>query len=105
MTAVTLINPFAVKAEDEEKFMQLWNRVDDYMKKQDGFISTKLHKNIENLSHLPPATFRFINVAVWKSAEAFQNAVRTNQFKECAQEIFPYSGGAGLYEVIISESD
>ena len=103
MKTVTLINPFTVKAEDEEKFLKLWKKAHRYMKSQEGFISTQLHKNIDNLVNLPPATFRFINVAIWESAEAFQKAVSSPQFKECAQETLPYSGGPGLYNVIISD--
>jgi len=101
MDTVTLINPFSVKAEDEEKFLILWKRVDDYMKAQDGFISTKLHKSLDAQTRLPPATYRFINVALWKSVKDFEKAVISEKFKEVASEIFPYSGGAGLYEVII----
>jgi heme oxygenase (mycobilin-producing) len=101
MNTVTLINPFSVKSEDEEKFMILWRRVDDYLRAQDGFISTKLHKSLDAQTRLPPATFRYINVALWQSVENFEKAVISEKFKECASEIFPYSGGPGLYEVIV----
>lgn len=101
MNTVTLIHSFAVKPEDEEKFMNLWKKVDGYMRLQDGFIETKLHKSLDEQTHLPQAKFRFVNVARWRSVESFEKAVICEKFKECARDIFPYSGGAGLYEVII----
>lgn len=101
MDIVTLINPFLVKAEDEEKFVRLWKKVDDYMRTQDGFIGTKLHKSIDSRTNLPPATFRFVNVALWQSVEAFEKAISSQKFKENAGELLPYLGGPGLYEVIV----
>lgn len=101
MNTITLINPFSVKPEDEEKFMGLWKKVDDYMRAQDGFMGTKLHKSLDGQTRLPPATFRFVNIALWRSVEDFEKAVLSEKFKECAAEVLPYSGGPGLYEVII----
>ena len=101
MKPVTLINPFSVKPEEEERFLTLWKRADAYLRTQEGFISTKLHKSLDDQTRLPPATFRFINMAQWQSSEAFEKAVISEKFKEVASEIFPYSGGPGLYEVIV----
>jgi len=104
MKVVTLINPFAVPREDREKFLTIWQRVDDYMQAQPGFMETHLHESIEP-SFMPNATFRFINVALWRSAEDFKNAIQKEGFVNCAKHVFPYSGGAGLYQVISLASE
>ena len=52
MNNITLIHPFEVSKDKEDKFLSIWKNVDNYMKKQPGFIETKLHKSIENaLTH------------------------------------------------------
>ena len=48
MNNITLIHPFEVSKDKEDKFLSIWKNVDNYMKKQPGFIETKLHKSIEN---------------------------------------------------------
>ena len=51
----------------------------------------------------PEAKFYFINVAEWQSAEYFQVAVGSEEFKQLVEpymEVFPHY--PGLYEVIRS---
>lgn len=38
MNTVTLIHPFEVPKEKSEQFLAIWNPIDEYMQKQDGFI-------------------------------------------------------------------
>jgi heme-degrading monooxygenase HmoA len=45
MTAI-LINPFEVPKGKEEEALAFWNRVADYMRKQPGFASTRLHRAV-----------------------------------------------------------
>ncbi len=80
METVVLINPFEVPSEAEERFLPAWTAAAEYMRRQPGFVSTRLHKAIS-----PDAPFGFINVAEWESPEAFQAATRTEEFRQMAQ--------------------
>ena len=93
---VILINPFDVPdGSDDEEFLQGWERAAQYMRQQRGFVSTRLHRALR-----PDARFRFINVAEWGSAEDFQAAVTTEEFRELAKGAG--SGSPALYEVVRS---
>ena len=80
METVVLINPFEVPAEAEDRFLPAWNAAAEYMRRQPGFVSTRLHKAIS-----PDAPFEFINVAEWESPEAFGAATSTEEFRRMAQ--------------------
>ena len=54
--SVTLINPFEVPEGKEEEALAFCDRVAEYMRKQPGFISTRLHKAV-----VPWARFYLIN--------------------------------------------
>jgi heme oxygenase (mycobilin-producing) len=59
MDHVTLINPFEVPVGREDEFVERWKQAADYLRQQEGFISTRLHQSLD-----PQAAFRFVNVAV-----------------------------------------
>ena len=68
------------------------------MRRQPGYISTRLHRAVS-----PDARFTYVNVAEWESAEYFQAAVSSEEFKELtagSQERFPHY--PALYEVVRS---
>ena len=94
--SVTLINPFEVpEGTDDEQFLRGWERAADYMRRQPGFVSTRLHRALR-----PDARFRFINVAEWASPQDFQAAVSSEEFREIAKGAGP--GEPSLYEVVRS---
>lgn len=96
MAKVILINPFEVTQGQEDECVVFWERVADYMRRQPGFISTRLHRAVA-----PEARFSLINVAEWESAEHFYSAAASEEFKELVEpymEVFPHY--PGLYEVI-----
>ena len=72
---VTLINAFEVPIGEDEDFLRGWQRAADFLKQQEGYISTALHQSLS-----PDATFRFVNVARWESPAAFQRAVNSPEF-------------------------
>ena len=94
MDHVTLINPFEVPTGKEEEFVERWKEAADYLRQQEGFVSTRLHESLD-----PAAAFRFVNVAVWEPPEHFQRALSTPEFQELAQSM-PFSGRPALYRVI-----
>jgi heme-degrading monooxygenase HmoA len=96
MPKVILINPFEVPKGKEDTALKMWEKAAEYMKKQPGFISTKLHRALS-----PDARFHLINIAEWESAEKFQAAINSDEFKrltENAMVEFPHY--PELYEVI-----
>ena len=96
MSKIILINPFEVPAGREDECLAFWERAAEYLRRQPGFIFTRLHKAVS-----PEARFHFINVAEWESAEHFQTAIESEAFKELTapyMEIFPHY--PGLYKVI-----
>ena len=94
--SVILINPFDVpEGTDDEEFLRGWERAADYMRRQPGFVNTRLHRALR-----PDARFRFINVAEWASPQAFQAAVASEEFGEIAKG--GPAGSPALYEVVRS---
>jgi heme oxygenase (mycobilin-producing) len=76
----------------------MWEKAAEYMKKQPGFVSTRLHRVLT-----PDARFHLINIAEWESVENFQAATSSDEFKKLTEgsmemEEFPHY--PGLYEVI-----
>lgn len=90
--SVVLINAFEVPPGDDEKFLHGWERSRDFLKAQDGFMSTRLHRSLS-----PDADFRFVNVARWRSPEAFRAATAHPEFRAGG---LPYAFHASLYEVV-----
>lgn len=92
---VVLINAFEVPAEADEQFIKGWERLRDVLQSQDGYISTTLHRSVR-----PDADFRFVNIALWRSPEAFRAATSQPAFRQAPT---PYPFHASLYEVVREE--
>lgn len=67
--SVVLINAFEVPKGKEAEALASWQKAADFLKAQDGYISTRLHQNLD-----PNGKFHLVNVAVWRSAGDFQRA-------------------------------
>jgi heme-degrading monooxygenase HmoA len=91
--AVLLINLVEVAAPDEGDFMAAWEQARGLMRARPGYLGTRLHRSLA-----PDAEFRFVSIAAWPSAGAFQAAIDDPAFLEVTAEI---SGRAhpSLYEV------
>src|SRR6266540_3700991 len=90
---VVLINPFEVPPDRDREFVTRWERARDFLAGREGYVGTTLHRSLA-----PDAEFRFVNIAAWPSAAAFQAAIDDPAFREATAEI---SGRAhpSLYEV------
>ena len=93
MEPVVLINPFEVADGREEECLARWKATAAYMRRQEGFVSTKLHTSLD-----PQARFRFVNVAVWRSPEHFQRAVSTPEFQALVRQT-PFPHYPAVYQV------
>jgi heme-degrading monooxygenase HmoA len=90
---VILINPFAVSAEDDGRFLVGWGRARDTLATQRGYLGTRLHRSLD------VADFRFVNVARWSSPLAFARAVQQPEFQHSAAAVrFP--SHPALYSII-----
>lgn len=94
MTAepVVLINSFEVPEGEDDLFLRGWERTRDFLSTQDGYLSTRLHRSLS-----PNADFRFVNVAVWRSEQAFRAATSGTEFRNAP---VPFRFHAPLYEVV-----
>jgi heme-degrading monooxygenase HmoA len=93
---VVLINAFEVPAGEDDTFLRGWERARDFLKTQEGYLSSQLHRSIS-----PVADFRFVNVALWESEAAFRLATGKPQFSSAS---VPYRFHASLYRVVRPET-
>jgi len=94
---VVLINAFEVPPGADHAFLEYWERARRFLGARDGYLSTRLHQSLS-----PEADFRFVNVALWQSAQAFQAAISHPEFGG-ASAPFPFH--ASLYKVVREDAD
>ena len=96
MSAIVVINSFEVPPGREDEFLQLWQRVNAYVKRKPGYLSHRLHRAIT-----PEAPFRFVNVASWASKAHFEGAHDAG-FRELVErpEWSVFLPHRGLFEVV-----
>jgi heme oxygenase (mycobilin-producing) len=87
-----LINAFEVPEGEDEAFLAGWERQREFLSARDGYLATWLHRSLS-----PDADFRFVNVAVWESAQAFREATSQPEFRNAP---VPFRFHASLYEVV-----
>jgi len=66
---VRFINLFTVPVGRDERFMELWTRVNAYMAAQPGYRNHRLHRALSD-----DAAYRFVNYVEWESEEAWADA-------------------------------
>jgi heme oxygenase (mycobilin-producing) len=89
---VVLINAFEVPEEDDEAFLSGWERQRAFLSRREGYLSTRLHRSLSS-----DADFRFVNVALWESEQAFRDATAQPEFTSAPA---PFRFYASLYEVV-----
>lgn len=89
---VVLINAFEVPEGQDEAFLAAWERAREFLVTQEGYVSTRLHRSLS-----PAADFRYVNVAVWQSPQAFQAAISQPGFRDAP---VPFPSHPSLYEVV-----
>lgn len=89
-----LINAFEVRDEDDQEFIRGWTATREFLETQPGYLETTLHRAIS-----PQPEFRFLNIARWESPEHFQQAIRSDTFREKAEALAAFQSHPGLYRV------
>lgn len=91
--SVTLINIFEVPAGDEDAFIAAWEKSRDYLMKLPAHIETALHQSLHD------ERFRFVNIAHWTSEDEFNDAVRSQGFREASADLH-WPMHPALYQVV-----
>lgn len=83
---VVLVNTFVVPAPEADALLAAWTADAEVMKRQPGFVSTRLHRGIAGSGV-------FLNYAVWDSVAAFRAAFTNPEFRARLAE-YPASATA-----------
>ncbi len=94
MAQAVLINVFEVPDGRDEEFLTGWEEGKRFMEQQPGYVSTALHRSLD-----PDARFRYINVAVWESADHFRAALGHPDFAAYRERV-PFAHYPPVYEVV-----
>ena len=87
--AVFMINVITVPEAEADAYLERWDAITHYMRRQKGFIRTNLYRRFDNPE-------RWVNVAVFESTEAIRAAFSTEEFDRLS-EGFPGYRDIGLY--------
>lgn len=90
---ITVINVFAVAAEHQEHFLQMWVQSLEILRAATGFTDSHLHSSLD-----PAARFRFVNVAHWDT-EAHWHAAVTQPELVALIATVPYEQNPASYRV------
>ena len=94
MAQAVLINVFEVPEERDEEFLAGWEKARQFMEQQPGYVSTALHRSLD-----PGARFRYVNMAVWESPDAFFAALNHPTFA-ALRDATPFAHYPSMYTVI-----
>ena len=90
---VTLISPFEVPADEDERFLARWERARQGLAEQRGYLGTRLHRSVG------AADLRFVNLARWSSPLMFSRALQQPEFRRASEDL-PYAAHPALYTVV-----
>jgi heme-degrading monooxygenase HmoA len=91
----TVIVSYEVAHEDADRFLDSWEKANDFLRKQPGFVSTALHRAVS-----ANPDFRFVNVSCWESDDAFRSATQSQDFRDASGRLVPFPIHASAYEVV-----
>lgn len=95
---VTLINPFTVPEDQEAAFLERWRRTLEAFSRMPGFIEARLHRNTGG----GDPTFRFVNVALWESAEALRAAAEA--YRPTEADLPGVEAHPGIFESVVASA-
>ena len=96
---ITLINVFEISPDDVEYFLPQWRERAQFLGRQPGFRSLRLHRALN-----PDSRFQLVNVAEWDSAQALDAATAHDYFKQSTRRSthdFAVAAHPALYRVVI----
>ena len=93
----TVIVAYEVAHEDAKRFLDSWEKANEFLKKQPGFVSTALHQAVS-----ANPDFRFVNISCWENDDAFRKAALSPDFRQVNDRLTPFPVHAAAYDVIRS---
>jgi len=99
---ITHINVFEIRPDDVEAFLQEWQDRAEFIGRQPGFRSLRLHRALS-----PDSRFQLVNVAEWDSTEALRAATSQAFFQQSTQrsmDQFAVAANPATYRVVIEVS-
>jgi heme-degrading monooxygenase HmoA len=96
---ITLINVFEISPDDVEYFLPQWRERAQFLGRQPGFRSLRLHRALN-----PDSRFQLVNVAEWDSAQALRAATAHDYFQQSTQRSmhdFAVAANPALYRVVL----
>jgi heme oxygenase (mycobilin-producing) len=91
----TVIVSYEVANEDADRFLDSWEKANEFLRKQPGFVSTALHRAVS-----ANPDFRFVNVSCWESDDAFRAATQSQDFRDASGRLLPFPIHASAYEIV-----
>lgn len=91
----TVIVSYEVAHEDADRFLDSWEKANEFLREQPGFVSTALHRAVS-----ANPDFRFVNVSCWESDDAFRAATQSQDFRDASGRLSPFPIHASAYEIV-----
>lgn len=94
--SVRFINLFTVPAGRDERFMELWKRVNVYMAAKPGYLNHHLHRALSG-----DVPYRYVNYVEWESGETWA-AAHDAGFRELVADPgwAEFTTTPALYEIV-----
>jgi heme-degrading monooxygenase HmoA len=96
---ITFINVFEIDPDKVDPFLDEWRARAEFMSKQPGFRSFRLHRALT-----PDSRFQLINVAEWETVDALRAATGQQHFQESIRrsvQDFDVTAHPGVYRVAV----
>lgn len=90
--SIMVVNPYAIKNEQINDFILMWEQVKNYMKNRNGLIQANLYKTTN-----PDSKYKCISMAEWENEEKFMAPFENNKLKKMIEVYQPY------FSIFISE--
>ena len=87
-------NIYIVPADQKAAFLQSWQRTSEAYSRADGFIETYLYRN----AGFGDATFQFIGISYWSSAEAAERV--RNAYPPGEERLAGVQGHPAIFEAV-----
>jgi heme oxygenase (mycobilin-producing) len=97
--AITFVNVFEIDPGQLDAFLVEWRERAEFMSKQPGFRSFRLHRALS-----PDSRFQLINVAEWDSADALHAATAQPAFQDSIRRStaeFRVTANPGIYRMVL----
>ena len=95
---VALIDPFQVAPDTDPIFLAGWDAARLAFRDQPGYLATALHRSV-----IPTVDYRFVNVALWNDAGAYEQALHHPGFSSAINMLrshVRFTSHPALYELV-----